>query len=561
MNELLVFIRGMANFRHNRGTKRKQERLIRDQLGTRHALLGVFEDSGNYAFATTWGADRLCLDVLTALRSKYKVNAAVVVPRAEAAEALAALEQAARARYGDAFSPKDYGVRRAPGRWRVGCVFVSCEIPETRAADLLALDTPTLCVMTVTRQVVGVSKLDTGRRIPWGNPAGVVSRLFDEGTPHLLTTGRSARTVRGTLRCFPAPSAPRRQVTSSRTSDARPVPQPGATGPTTGKLPTEKRRTAMPPNQGAAESCRGLEQRLRQHRKLQSLAEPTIQAFVGLATRVCAHDPERITVNTDLRGFIPFGFRDAPGNEKNFTDTYRFQKDRIVLALKTCERDGLSFQDENRQTTRLQAPEDRFKPYDRKATLRTASDVPGMLGLVLQCYENFLRRNKSKQGGRSQGPAHPRHERTEVPVNFSMVRDERLREQLLNDWEEANRVHNQSQAWKSCIVLCRGIIEGMLIDALERDEAQAQRLYRGREKSPLADWDLKDVIQVAEGLRILDRATAKRCDALRDDGNLIHPVRQVRQRITVGETKAGLALATVRECHENLLRRAEGGGG
>jgi hypothetical protein len=85
------------------------------------------------------------------------------------------------------------------------------------------------------------------------------------------------------------------------------------------------------------------------------------------------------------------------------------------------------------------------------------------------------------------------------------------------------------------------------------------RLYSGREKGPVADWDLRDVIQVANRAGILDPVTVKRCDALRDDGNLMHPVRQVRRQMTVGSTQAVLALETVRACHERLSRRRDGG--
>ncbi len=220
-----------------------------------------------------------------------------------AAEALAVLAQAARAQYGDAFSPEDYGVRRPPGRWRVGCVFVSRHIPGTWIADLLRFETPTLCVMSVTGRVAGVSKLDTGRRIPWGNPAGAICRILDEGPSQLVTTGRSARTVRGTLRCFPGRSHdPPRQTTSSRAPDPQPGLQPAVSGPLTGKSQPEKRGTAMPSNHGSTEPCRALGERLRQHPKLQPLTKPVVEAFVDLATRVCAFDPERITVDTGLKG-------------------------------------------------------------------------------------------------------------------------------------------------------------------------------------------------------------------------------------------------------------------
>ena len=77
--ELIVFAHGMANFAHNRVSKKYQEQLVRAQIGARHKFLGAFDDSGNFAFVTLYSASTLQADILAALRQKCKVKGAVVI--------------------------------------------------------------------------------------------------------------------------------------------------------------------------------------------------------------------------------------------------------------------------------------------------------------------------------------------------------------------------------------------------------------------------------------------------------------------------------------------------
>jgi hypothetical protein len=208
--EFLVFVRDMADFERNRGTLVAQETLLRTKLGSRHRFLGAFDDSGNYAFATSHDPEGLCHDVLTALRTTYRVHEAVVVPREDVVAALDTLERAALKRYGNAFSSRTYGVQGPSGTWRVGVVFVSPPIPAAQTKVLFHIDTSTLATLTVAPHVVSVAKLDAGRRIPWGYPAREVARRLKTSLRRVVTTGRSGRTVRGAVGLFPRnPPGPR----------------------------------------------------------------------------------------------------------------------------------------------------------------------------------------------------------------------------------------------------------------------------------------------------------------------------------------------------------------
>jgi hypothetical protein len=172
-DELVVFAHGMGNFGHNRGTKVEQERLLESRVDVRHSFLGVFDDSGNYAFISCLGADSVREDVLVALNEKYDVSGVVVVDRASCSAALEEVERVARKRYGRFFEGSDYSVHKPSGLWRVGLVFTDCSLPIDdviwRQAEGIAHDR--LRVLTTGNGIVeaGGSRRGGHRRVrSWG---------------------------------------------------------------------------------------------------------------------------------------------------------------------------------------------------------------------------------------------------------------------------------------------------------------------------------------------------------------------------------------------------------
>jgi hypothetical protein len=204
LRELVVFAHGMANFAHNRDTKAAQEDLIRAALADRHQFLGTFEDSGNFAFVTAAVRHQLETDVMRALNTRYRVQGVVTVERARLADELAALEELAKAKYGEQFRTSDYGVETRSGRWRLGLVFIKSggATDADRGGEGLrheGLKDGQVEVLRAHGGIVGVLKFDPKRpRIPWGVPARIVSDTMNA----TIATARSARTVRGVLRKY-----------------------------------------------------------------------------------------------------------------------------------------------------------------------------------------------------------------------------------------------------------------------------------------------------------------------------------------------------------------------
>jgi hypothetical protein len=144
---------------------------------------------------------------------------------------------------------------------------------------------------------------------------------------------------------------------------------------------------------------------------------------------------------------------------------------------------------------------------------------------------------------------------TGILSEFSFIRNDELRELLEADWKEVQAV-NVVRAWKSCVILCGSILEGMLFDILSRDEPKALTAYRSlpvtRSASSISDLNLASLVDVASALKILPPGTFHLSHALRHSRNLVHPEKLLREKVEVLEEDANIALSSVRK----LLRIA-----
>lgn len=146
----------------------------------------------------------------------------------------------------------------------------------------------------------------------------------------------------------------------------------------------------------------------------------------------------------------------------------------------------------------------------------------------------------------------PKQQMTE----FNFIQDPLLRDQLTSDWGEVERVRGV-KAWKSCVILCGGILEGMLLDVLKRDEQQARSVYpqrKGKEVSDLDQWDLVDLVNVAKDLGLLSKSAEYLGHGLREFRNLIHPGKQVREKVSLTQEEAEIAFNVIKVCLRELSK-------
>jgi hypothetical protein len=130
---------------------------------------------------------------------------------------------------------------------------------------------------------------------------------------------------------------------------------------------------------------------------------------------------------------------------------------------------------------------------------------------------------------------------------FWFVADAQLRERLASDWHEAQDVCHVL-GWKSCVVLCGGILEALLADALKRAGVSA-----GRGRASLVH-----LAAVAAERRLLAEDSLPIGSALGGFPDLVHPGRLSRAAETLTRIEAEAALETVRGCLRQLAAATPG---
>ena len=124
---------------------------------------------------------------------------------------------------------------------------------------------------------------------------------------------------------------------------------------------------------------------------------------------------------------------------------------------------------------------------------------------------------------------------------FWFIEDAALRERLAADWHEAQDVCHVL-GWKSCVILCGGILEALLADALARSASPAPR-------RPLL---LGGLVTAAIQRRALKKDAPRLSPTLLAFRSLIGSGSRRRKAVAPDRTEAEAALDAVRSCLQQL---------
>ena len=133
--------------------------------------------------------------------------------------------------------------------------------------------------------------------------------------------------------------------------------------------------------------------------------------------------------------------------------------------------------------------------------------------------------------------------------SFWFIKDKKLRELIENDWNEINSIF-YAQAWKSSIILCGSVLEGLLINELKPNIQNANQEYqtlKSKTAPVLEKWDLADLVEVASKLQLFPKGTIHLTHAVREFRNLVHPGKLLREHIKVTEEQAVIAFNAVKD--------------
>ena len=132
---------------------------------------------------------------------------------------------------------------------------------------------------------------------------------------------------------------------------------------------------------------------------------------------------------------------------------------------------------------------------------------------------------------------------------FDFIADAKLRKQIVLDWHEALTAFD-AKAWKSTIVLCGGVLEGILIERIKAQEEKARSVFEdvvGRKpRRDIESWRLVELVEISSEMDLIDRSSFYLSHALRHFRNLIHPARHVSEQIELSQETAAVALNTIR---------------
>lgn len=131
---------------------------------------------------------------------------------------------------------------------------------------------------------------------------------------------------------------------------------------------------------------------------------------------------------------------------------------------------------------------------------------------------------------------------TAIELSFDFLVDINMKKLLVKDWKEVTKTHN-AEAWKACLILCGGLVEGMLLDVLKNNN-----VFQTKKKKR----SFNELIDIANEKNILSAPTVSLADAIRGYRNLAHPECNIRENIRVEKTYADTAFHAVTAIHGEL---------
>jgi len=104
--------------------------------------------------------------------------------------------------------------------------------------------------------------------------------------------------------------------------------------------------------------------------------------------------------------------------------------------------------------------------------------------------------------------------------------------------------------WKPCVILCGGVIEGILGDKISTRPKPAitqayKKSYPGKKLKRSNKYTLENFVDVAFELEIIEKGTRDFAHGVRDYRNYIHPSKEANQKHSITERDAIIACQTV----------------
>lgn len=134
---------------------------------------------------------------------------------------------------------------------------------------------------------------------------------------------------------------------------------------------------------------------------------------------------------------------------------------------------------------------------------------------------------------------------------FSFLNNADLKNIIERDYSEIQRAFI-SVCWKSVIILCGGAIEAILTDLLLSNSSNAIASNKAPKGADITKWSLANLIEVSVDINLVSPSIEKLSHSIREYRNLVHPGREIRERLIFDSEEAKIALEVLHILHREL---------
>jgi hypothetical protein len=145
-------------------------------------------------------------------------------------------------------------------------------------------------------------------------------------------------------------------------------------------------------------------------------------------------------------------------------------------------------------------------------------------------------------------------------VDFNFITDEVIKKVLEDYWDQAKAAYDAA-AFAGVVVLCGGLLEGLLAWALTSKEHEAREKfanefkYKDGTEKPISKWDLTSLIKVTKRLHLIGENSYRLLHAVQGFRNYIHPYNVVQGSARPDKRLATISLQTVGEVVRSVRGR------
>ena len=135
---------------------------------------------------------------------------------------------------------------------------------------------------------------------------------------------------------------------------------------------------------------------------------------------------------------------------------------------------------------------------------------------------------------------------------FPFIEGLDLRQIVERDYIELQKAY-VAGCWKSVLLLSGGLIEAVLLDLLSLKQEDINGCESKPNEDDIKKWGLDSLIRVSVELKLVSDGVEKLSHPIREYRNLIHPGKELREKLRFGQEEAKIAVEVVNILHRDLV--------